>query len=389
MSEQQNQSNGNGQHQFDPAIHSSSMAMPADSGNGEIPYAANDIGQMDLFSPFTSCEYCFGIDNQHFEDCRLPNHADQQPAPPTNPPILEPPAATVVAPPAPVWQAPVAYNGYFPDFAAAHAALQPRQNADPMLPLRIQYDDFMAFKNPQVLHQSASLLLNALQHMPEAIPDTMVDPFQQTYYADHQAATLRSIQNEIEHDPRIAEARVLVCLEKVIELHEFGIPASVLHRTSNRHSFKVEDEILCSQRIDLIISGAYNDKYMSHDILSGHHLEDLVRSPTLYVRRKQDNCRVNALKALDKKTLNETQKEQGVDPPLRNQKAATRKRRHDYSQKKKPGMTQKGALRPPPDALSQLPLPEFRARTGLDTPADTPPQANAGTEEYGAMDMEP
>lgn len=62
----------------------------------------------------------------------------------------------------------------------------------------------------------------------------------------------------------------------------------------------METDLRASDRLEAIVEVAREDKYVAHDILTGTNLEDIVRSPKAYMRRKADNCRVNAKKAMEK-----------------------------------------------------------------------------------------
>ncbi|KXS98327.1 hypothetical protein AC578_6855 [Pseudocercospora eumusae] len=234
---------------------------------------------------------------------RSPDPAASMPTPTSEPdssqlPDIAPRQQPLIA--APPGQFP--YTGRFKSFAEAQSALQ-AQPTDRIVSLNIKNDDWQLVKNAEYVQDCGARLLAAIQHAPTEAPAIHTNDFSRQYYFDHQANTLTRIFESLQANPLQAEARVLVCIQEVISIHEHGLPEPVMARKSHKQGYKIESKILCSERISKVIHGATVDKYIAHDILTGLNVKDYVRSPDGFLKRKQENCRVNAKKALDKKTL--------------------------------------------------------------------------------------
>ncbi|EME78741.1 uncharacterized protein MYCFIDRAFT_178849 [Pseudocercospora fijiensis CIRAD86] len=277
----------------------------------------------------------------------------------------------------------IAYTGYFKSFAEAQSALQPQQT-DPILSLNIPNDDWQQIKTPNIFHTYASRLLSAIQQIPTSAPKLLTSDFARQYYFDHQSNTLTSILNALKSNPIVAEARILVCLQEVLDIHEFGLPASVLNRTSYKQGYKIEGGMLCSERLERVIYGALNDKYIAHDILSGLNVKDYVRSPNRFLQRKQENCRVNSKKALDKKTLDLSMGRQDE-----------RKGKGKVEIRKKNSVATKGRGERRTELLGeQIPLPDFATVFTPNEDVATPdtmvaatPNSNADIDFAGQGDL--
>ena len=195
----------------------------------------------------------------------------------------------------------VAYQHRFRSFEDAHAAIAASNTQEHMIRLNILGDDWEIVHKNQHIHAYASQLLNAATIVPSEAPQIMTSTdYQKTYWLEHQQSTLFSIQNMISASPERAEARCLLAIEAVLHLHQNGCPASVMGRKTLKEGYKVDTSLIASARLEQIIFVATNDKYVAHDILTGTNLPDIVRSPMAYMRRKADNSRVNAKKAMDK-----------------------------------------------------------------------------------------
>lgn len=150
------------------------------------------------------------------------------------------------------------------------------------------------------MHDSAARLFDALSATPGRPPSNFTAD-QRIYYYEHQDTVLSSVVNKIEADQTKTEARVMVVLEEIINVHEYGVPKSVWDRTDIKSGYILESELTCSGRLDQVIAAVDSDKYVAFDVLSGTGIADLARSPTRYLRRKHENCRVNARKSHEKK----------------------------------------------------------------------------------------
>lgn len=194
----------------------------------------------------------------------------------------------------------VGYRHRFSSFEAAHAAIVASNTQEQMINLNVKNDDLQIVRENKHIHAYASQLLSAATIMPIEVPQIMASDYQKTYWLEHQQCTIIGIQNMISQSPERAEARALLTIEAVLHLHENGCPASVMGRKTLKEGYKVNTTLTASARLEQIIFVATNDKYVAHDILTGTNLADIVRSPMAYMRRKADNSRVNAKKAMDK-----------------------------------------------------------------------------------------
>lgn len=200
-------------------------------------------------------------------------------------------------------EAPPQYQNTFADFDAARQALIATQDVDPLLKLGLTNDDWQQLKSHHI-HSSTTRLFDALHTSPGPPPDNFTED-QEAYYYHHQGTVRQSVLNEVHNDPGKAEARAMLLLEQVINVHEHGVPTSVCKRTAIKSGYILETELVCSQRLQAVIHAVKNDKYVALDVLSGTGIADLARSPARYLRRKHENCRVNARKAFEKKKAEE------------------------------------------------------------------------------------
>ncbi|KAF2162435.1 hypothetical protein M409DRAFT_27059 [Zasmidium cellare ATCC 36951] len=190
------------------------------------------------------------------------------------------------------------YQNLFNGFDAARQALVQPVGVDRLIPLNLTNDDWQQIKSHHI-GDSGARIFNAIHAEPGAPPENFTDD-QTVYYYEHQDIVRQSVLNKIHADPAKAEARAMMLLEEVINVHEHGVPKSVWERRDLKSGYLLESELICSQRLAEVIKAVYNDKYVALDVLSGTGLADLARSPARYLRRKHENCRVNARKAFEK-----------------------------------------------------------------------------------------
>lgn len=196
----------------------------------------------------------------------------------------------------PPFAEPIEYQRLFHSFAEARATIEAEDAQIEMVPLQVQNDNWSTID----IHTSARQLLHATTALPTQTPPVIASVYQKKYWSDHQHQSLLSVQSLIRHSPPRAEARILLLIEAVLHLHQHGCPATILHRKTLKEGYRVETDLRASDRLEAIVEVAREDKYVAHDILTGTNLEDIVRSPKAYMRRKADNCRVNAKKAMEK-----------------------------------------------------------------------------------------
>lgn len=318
---------------YDGRYHSSGDATTALPSSVTDPTLAVEAGENTLEQLFglqlnnNGCALCQGTFDSHLPGCAwtllqdCPNQeVDYQPAP-------EPPEAQTnmgqVAKrsrsmprgysefPSNVRQdaseRPPEYERRFANFQAAREALTPSVNMEPTIRLDLENDDWQNLNGNQ-LHQCARQIFISLTENPGPAL-TSYTAEQTMYHEKHQAIQLNSIKEEIKHSPPRAEARCMLMLELILQVHANGIPESVMSRTNFRQGFVPERNWIFSVRLEKIIEAVQRDKYTAQDVLSGAKgLVDFARSPERYLRRKAENCRVNAKKALDKKIAEENRK---------------------------------------------------------------------------------
>ncbi|PPJ50763.1 hypothetical protein CBER1_07471 [Cercospora berteroae] len=231
-----------------------------------------------------------------------------------------------------------AYRGFCADIAAAHTLLA---ETDAMIPLGVQGDDWQIVKASGV-HYYAARLFDALSIPATEVPKAIESDFLKDYWRSHQAKQLIDIQNSIFSQPAKAEAQVLILIDEVLKLHEFGVPASVAAYKSLKEGYRFESNLIASDRLELIMANAAADKYIAWDILHGNNIISIVRSPAMYLSRKISNSKVNAKKALDRV---EADRAKGVTPAC--SKAGSRKKGG-----KKGQAAAENATYPTPDADS-------------------------------------
>ncbi|GIZ41535.1 hypothetical protein CKM354_000483600 [Cercospora kikuchii] len=229
-----------------------------------------------------------------------------------------------------------AYRGYCADIAAARTLLA---ETDAMIPLGVQGDDWQTIKASGV-HYYGARLFDALSIPAIEVPKPIENDFLKDYWRSHQAKQLVDIQNTIFTQPAKAEAQVLILIDEVLKLHEFGVPASVAAYKSLKEGYRLESNLIASDRLELIIANAAADKYIAWDILNGNNILTIVRSPAMYLSRKISNSKVNGKKALDKV---EADRAKGVTPAT--SKTGSRKK----GGKKAQAAAENGAY-PTPDA---------------------------------------
>lgn len=212
-------------------------------------------------------------------------------------------AATTTNDSSPDDDAPPNYQHTFDTFEAARQALIPQQGVDPLVKLNVTNDDWQQLKVYDI-QSSATRLFDAL-HAPAGPPPDNFDEEQKPYYHDHQASVRQTVLNKVHSYPSVAEARAMLLLEQIIKVHEHGVPTSVYTRTAFKLGYLLETGMICSQRLEAVIDAVNGDKYVALDVLSGNGIADLARSPVRYLRRKHENCRVNARKAVEKQKAEE------------------------------------------------------------------------------------
>lgn len=196
-------------------------------------------------------------------------------------------------------EVPPQYQALFASFDAARQALSAPQGIDPPIKLNLANDDWPRIKYTEI-QPYATKLFTALHAQPGPPPENFSDD-QTAYYYDHQSNALNTILNKLHARQTQVEARVMLLLEEILNVHEHGVPKSVSDRRDIKSGYLLEGDLRCSERLDAVIKAIDHDKYVAMDVLSGTGIADLARSPARYLRRKQENCRVNARKANDKK----------------------------------------------------------------------------------------
>ena len=251
------------------------------------------------------------LDPKHLQQKRAAQH--QQYASPQQfhgLPLVPTTAQTPQADPAgPTAQQPPPYRRLHPDVAAAQTHLFPPDQTDPLVSVAPEDDD--AERILSNLHTHAANLYAALFHPPGPPPSTFSDEHKD-YYTSHQTNAHTNILNHLTLDPAESEARILVLLNTLTSIHTAGVPSLVINRKTHRQGYMFEHHGVCSNRLRIVMEAIKQDKYVATDVLHGNGVEDLCRSPNRYLRRKQENSRVNAKKAMDKRDAEKAQAATGM-----------------------------------------------------------------------------
>ncbi|KAM3424270.1 hypothetical protein BST61_g11190 [Cercospora zeina] len=188
------------------------------------------------------------------------------------------------------------YRGFCATISAAHDIVASR---DVMIPLGLANDDWQLVQAHDV-HYYAARIFDALTVLPTVVPKSIDNAFLQDYWHSHQVKQLVDVQNHITTYPAKAEAQILILIDALLKLHEFGTPAAVAAHKPLKEGYRLEHDMIASARLETIIANSAADKYIAWDILHGNNVVDIVRSPALYLSRKISNSKVNGKKALDK-----------------------------------------------------------------------------------------
>ncbi|KAF2217182.1 hypothetical protein CERZMDRAFT_81133 [Cercospora zeae-maydis SCOH1-5] len=211
------------------------------------------------------------------------------------------------------------YRGFCPTVSDAYKVLA---SPDLMIPLGVLNDDWQIVK-AQDVHYYAARIFDALTILPTVTPKAIDNDFVQDYWRSHQEKQLVDVRNHIATYPVKAEAHILVLIDELLKLHEFGTPASVAAHKPLKEGYRLEHNMAASARLELIIANAAADKYVAWDILNGNNVIDMVRSPALYLSRKISNSKVNGKKAMDKL---QADRARGVLPENARANGSTRKK---------------------------------------------------------------
>jgi hypothetical protein len=165
--------------------------------------------------------------------------------------------------------------------------------------LQLLHDDWQIVK--ESFHFHCARLFEVLAADPIQAPATFSD-FQVQYYQKNQDITLTDVRRSVLYDPAHAEARVMVVIDEVLRLHEKGAPltATMVMRNGTKTGYRLDEDLICSERVAKVIAAAQKNKCVAHDILNDKGVKGLVLDPDEYLKRKQENARVNAKKSFDK-----------------------------------------------------------------------------------------
>jgi hypothetical protein len=155
------------------------------------------------------------------------------------------------------------------------------------------------------LHLHCARLFAALTANPVQAPARFT-PFQILYYDKNQANTLADVKSSVVENHVHAEARVMIVIDEVMLLHSVGVPLSSTSctRSRSKNGYRMDESLICSERVERVIEAAQKNKCVAHDILNDRGVNNLVLNPKEYLKRKQENARVNAKKSYDKSQAN-------------------------------------------------------------------------------------
>jgi hypothetical protein len=165
----------------------------------------------------------------------------------------------------------------------------------------LQLDDDDCSVVRQSFQSHCARLFDVLAADPVRAPTRFTD-FQVLYYQKNQETTLTDVRRSVINDPAHAEARAMVVIDEVLRLHETGVPLSAtkIANAGSKTGYRLDESLICSERVAKVIEAAQKNKCVAHDILNDKGVKSLALDPKEYLKRKQENARVNAIKSYDK-----------------------------------------------------------------------------------------
>ncbi|KAF2719061.1 hypothetical protein K431DRAFT_296361 [Polychaeton citri CBS 116435] len=187
---------------------------------------------------------------------------------------------------------PVVFSNEYATVDEAHAALA-RSGPSQRRRFKVENDDIQTALNN--FNELCVRLFAAIQAKGEDAPEGWGER-NADYYRQNQDKALSSIQGMLRTPAqrKEAEARVMVTVEEIVLTNRDGIPYRVLAMLNVGRGFRPECALTTTQRASVVIDAVKKNKLVAKDIISGHDIGELVRSPQAYTERKVTNVRNNA-----------------------------------------------------------------------------------------------
>lgn len=123
------------------------------------------------------------------------------------------------------------------------------------------------------------------------------EDFQAEHYEKGQRNALIDINNRFctVQECNWAEAQLIIVVNDLIELHEKGgIPKRLFWNSEKFNKLAPEADLICSERLELLISATKKNKLIGLALLNNDGVEDIILAPAASLKRRLDNAKTNA-----------------------------------------------------------------------------------------------
>ena len=230
----------------------------------------------------------------------------------------------------------------------------------PLHSVSVSDDDFDEIDDDTIIVYSEELFTALLQ--PPAQPPSDLDAGKKEKYCSSQLQAYAACGKLMETEDEVgdASARCRLAIEEAITLHREGIRVNELTKESfasiqkaqteakkknralpkprTRTGFSMDDDIPCTQRIEMIITAIRQNKLVALELLDGRKVSDIVRCPTHFLERKRDNFKSNRGKHDDQKVGGDLRRKKEAE-------AALHRRKLDLAKSARPAVMKTTSLR--------------------------------------------
>lgn len=123
------------------------------------------------------------------------------------------------------------------------------------------------------------------------------EDFQAEHYEKGQRNALIDINNRFctVQECDWAKAQLIIVVNDLIELHEKGgVPERLFWNSEKFNKLAPEAELICSERLELLISATKKNKLIGLALLNNDGVEDIILAPAASLKRRLDNAKTNA-----------------------------------------------------------------------------------------------
>lgn len=123
------------------------------------------------------------------------------------------------------------------------------------------------------------------------------EDFQAEHYEKGQCNALIDINNRFctVQECNWAKAQLIIVVNDLIELHEKGgIPKRLFWNSEKFNKLAPEADLICSERLELLISATKKNKLIGLALLNNDGVEDIILAPAASLKRRLDNAKTNA-----------------------------------------------------------------------------------------------